>query len=63
VAVIVQPVHDAAGGLLYQVGDQLAEDHRALKGLPPGTWRHEIVEDAVDESKPAAKVTSKPISK
>ncbi len=54
VAVIVQPVHDAQGKLLYQPGDQLAEDHRTLKSLPPRTFRHVIVETD-DEPKPASK--------
>jgi len=58
VAVIVQPVHDAHGKLLYQPGDQLAEDHRTLKSLPPGTFRHVIVETD-DEPKPAFKAGSK----
>ncbi len=44
VAVIVQPVYDAEGKLLYQPGDQLAEDHRILKSIPGGTYRHEVVE-------------------
>ncbi len=51
VAVIVQPVHDAQGKLLYQPGDQLAEDHRTLRSLPPGTYRHVVVETD-DEPKP-----------
>ena len=58
VAVIVQPVHDAQGKLLYQPGDQLAEDHRTLKSLPPGTFRHVIVETD-DDPKPVSKTSSK----
>jgi hypothetical protein len=57
VAVILQPVYDAEGRLLYQPGDQLAEDHRILKSIPGGTWRHEIVE-AADEPKPASKTVA-----
>ena len=53
-AVIVQPVYDAEGKLLYQPGDQLAEDHRILKSIPGGTFRHEVVE-VDDEPKSAAK--------
>ena len=58
VAVIVQPVYDAEGKLLYQPGDQLAEDHRILKAIPGGTYRHEIVETD-DEPKAASKTSSK----
>jgi hypothetical protein len=62
VAVILQPVYDADGKLLYQPGDQLAEDHRFLRSIPPGTWRHEIVD--VDEPKLAeVKGTAKPSTK
>ena len=58
VAVIVQPVYDAEGKLLYQPGDQLAEDHRILRSIPGGTFRHVVVE-VDDEPKPASKTSSK----
>jgi hypothetical protein len=55
VAVILQPVYDAEGKLLYQPGTELAEDHKILKSIPADTYRHVVVEDdkgAAPEPKP-----------
>lgn len=58
-ATLLQPVYDAEGTLLYQPGEQITEDHKLLKSLPPGTYRHVVVEvddpPAKSEPKTAAK--------
>jgi hypothetical protein len=54
-AVILQPVYDAEGKLLYQPGDQLAEDHKILKSIPGDAARHVIVETDEPPAKPEAK--------
>lgn len=54
-AVILQPVYDAEGRLLHQPGEQLAEDHKLLKSIPEGTYRHVVVE--TDDPKPTRAAT------
>ncbi len=55
-AVAVQPVHDADGSLLANVGDEIseAEYDRVVGSVPPGTYRLVIVEDQPKTAKVAA---------